>query len=267
VGHAQLGGRFGGKSAVITGGGGGIGCATALRLASEGAAIAVLDRRLELAERTAQLVRDAGGTAQAFHCDVTNETSVNDTMSAAVDALGGIDVLHVNQGTLQIGSLADITLAQWNHVMDVNLTGSFLILRAALPRMISGGGGAVVTTASIEAFGINTRSPASASYPASKGGLLMLTRKVAVEYAEHKIRANAVCPGPVKTDMLAHVTEDFPGTPGREVWGTKTLPFQPPDNEPAVPADIAAAVAFLASCDARKITGSVIMVDGGWSAI
>lgn len=259
--------RFQGRRAVITGGGGGIGSATALRLSAEGASIAVVDRRQELAESTAELVRSAGGTAFAFQCDVTDESSVNEVVAASVEALGGLDVLHVNQGTLQMGALADISLDQWNQVMDVNLTGSFLVLRAALPHMVEGGGGAVVTTASIEAFGIHTRSPAAASYPASKGGLLMLTRKVAVEYAPHKIRANAVCPGPTRTDQLAHVAEDFPGSPDRETWMAKTLPFQPPDNEPALPSDIAAAVAFLASDDARKVTGSVVMVDGGWSAI
>lgn len=264
---SDLAGRFRGRRALITGGGGDIGCATALRLASEGASLAVVDRRLDLAERTVELVREAGGSADSFHCDVTDEASVNEVVAAAAAALGGIDVLHVNQGTLQMGALTDITLAQWNQVMDVNLTGSFLVLRAVLPLMVTGGGGAVVTTASIEAFGINTRSPASASYPASKGGLLMLTRKVAVEYAPHGIRANSVCPGPVKTGILTRVTEDFPDTPSRESWSAKVLPFQPPDNEPAVPADIAAAVAFLASDDARKVTGTVLMVDGGWSAI
>jgi 3-oxoacyl-[acyl-carrier protein] reductase len=251
---------------LISGGGGGVGGATAVRLACEGATVAVLDRRLEDAERTAERVREIGGTATAVFCDVTDESSVAEAVATAVAALGGLDVVHVNQGTLTMGSIQDTSLAQWNQVIAVNLTGSFLLLRETLPVLVEAGGGAVVTTGSIEALGINTRSPASASYPASKGGLLMLTRKVAVEYAPKGIRANVVCPGAVKTGIIANVAEDFPDAPGRDRWAAP-LPFQLPDDVPSTPEDVAAAVAFLASDDARKMTGAVLMVDGGWSAI
>ena len=259
-------GRFDGRKALITGGGGGVGRATALRLAAEGASVAVLDRRSDDAQKAAMAVEEAGGTAIALTCDVTSELSVRSQIATAVEALGGLDVVHVNHATLSMGRLHELSLDDWNQVIQVNLTGAFLVLREVLPVLVAGGGGAVVTTGSIEAVGIHTRSPASASYPASKGGLLMLTRAIAVEYAEHGIRANCVCPGAVRTNIMANIAADFPGTPERDHW-KPPLPFQCPDDEPSSPEDIAAAVAYLASDDARKVTGTTLMVDGGWSAI
>jgi 3-oxoacyl-[acyl-carrier protein] reductase len=258
--------RFAGKSVLITGGGGGVGRATAARFAAEGAAVILLDKRRRLAEEGADEIRAGGGDAYAFECDVSDETSVRDAVASAVEAVDALDIVHVNAATLSLGEIHEMSLSDWNLVIGVNLTGAFLTIRETLPGMLERGAGVYVTTGSIEAVGINARSPASASYPASKGGLIQLTRAVAVEYARRGIRANCVCPGAIKTAIMSHITEDFPNTPDRSQWRTG-LSFEFPLPDPSEASDVAAAVTFLASDDARQITGSTLMVDGGWSAV
>lgn len=258
--------RFGGKSVLITGGGGGVGRATALRFAAEGAAVVVLDKRKDSAEASAEPIVASGGRAYAFECDVSDEASVRVAVAQGVEAVGVFDIVHVNAATLSLGELHELSLSDWNLVIGVNLTGAFLTIRETLPGMLERGSGVYVTTGSIEAVGINAKSPASASYPASKGGLVQLTRAVAVEYARRGIRANCVCPGAIKTGIMAHVAEDFPGTPDRSEW-RQGLAFETPLPTASEAGDIAAAVTFLASDEARQITGTTLMVDGGWSAI
>lgn len=252
---------------MVTGGGSGIGRAAALRLAREGARIAVLDKRAEIAEQTAQAILEASGDAIAIACDVGDETQVERAVAQSVETLGGLDALFANAGTAGAGWIHDLALEDWESVLRVNLTGVFLCAKHALRPMLANGGGAVVTTGSIASLVVGAGGSA-ASYAASKGGVLQLTRQIAVDYGQQGIRANCVCPGAVSTDLGIHAQEDGQGA--RTPAGAPL----PRPRRPAValrraadPAEIASVVAFLLSDDASFITGSAVMADGGYTAL
>jgi NAD(P)-dependent dehydrogenase (short-subunit alcohol dehydrogenase family) len=258
--------RLDGRRALITGGGSGIGRAAVLRLAAEGASVAVLDKRAGLAESAAAEVEQAGGKALALECDVGVEAEVERATRAAAEAWGGLDSVFANAGTAGAGWIHDTALEDWEAVLRVNLTGVFLTAKHTIPWLLEAHGGAIVTTGSIASLVVGGGGSA-ASYAASKGGVLQLTRQIAVDYGKQRIRANCLCPGAVATGLGGHARED--GAEARTPPGER-LPRAPawtPMPRVADPAELAAVVAFLLSDDASFMTGSAVLADGGYTAI
>jgi len=250
--------RFNGKAVVVTGGGHGIGRASALRFASEGARVAVVDLRGDHADSVAAECRAAGGDGLAYATDVTDPDQVAATVERIIGDLGGIDVVHLNAGRLSAGSVLEVSLAEWQRIFEVNVTGMFLVARAVIPVMrASSGGGAIVTTGSISGmFG----EPALAAYTASKAAVVNLTRQMAIDFARDGIRVNCVCPGWVDTGFNDPQFEhDGLSESDIEELIDRTVPM----GRQGLPEEMAAAVAFLASADASYITGQTLLVDGG----
>ena len=256
--------RMAGRRALVTGGASGIGRASVLRLAAEGASVAVVDIRPGAAEPVAEEVISAGGHAIALTCDVRDEASVETATRAAADAFGGLDTVVACAGITATGATHSSPLADWQLLISVNLTGVFLVVKHSLAHLLDAGGGAIVTigsTASLVAAG------RTAGYDASKGGVLQFTRAVAVEYVDQGIRANCVCPGVVSTGLAAHSRAlDAPLETGDAVPGPSGR-LRVPMSRAADPSEIASVVAFLCSDEASFLTGAAIPVDGGYTAI
>jgi len=244
-----------GKRALVTGGGAGIGRATALKLAAEGAAVAVGDLRRSAAEETAQLVLRAGGKAIAVAGDVADEAGCEGLVRDAEQGLGGLDTLINNAGVVlpDDNGAEDTPLATWNKTLAVNLTGVFLCCRYGLPAIKRAGGGAVVNVASIVAL-VGSSFPQLA-YTAAKGGVLSMTRELAVIYARQNIRVNAVCPGPVATELVKTFLSD------EEKWLLRRRYM--PMGRLGQPEEIANVMAFLASDEASYMNGAAVTIDGG----
>ncbi|HXC19271.1 MAG TPA: SDR family oxidoreductase, partial [Acidimicrobiales bacterium] len=188
--------RFVGKTVVVTGAGHGIGRASALRFAAEGANVAIVDVRAEPARSVAEELDRAGFHGRAYEADVSDADQVDALVARVVDDFGGIDVLHSHAGRLRAGTVGETDLEEWNRTLAVNVTSMFLMVRAVVPIMRTRGGGAIVTTGSISGlFG----EPALAVYTASKAAVVNLTRSLAIDYAREGIRVNCVCPGWVDT--------------------------------------------------------------------
>jgi NAD(P)-dependent dehydrogenase (short-subunit alcohol dehydrogenase family) len=248
--------RFQDKVVLVTGSAHGIGRATALRFASEGAHVAVVDVRDDAGEQVALECSSAGGHGRYYHCDVTDAASVAATVQRVTADLGTIDVLHANAGRLRAGTVAETDLDEWSRILAVNVTGMYLVIRAAAPVMRNDGG-AIVTTGSISGlFG----EPALAAYTASKAAVVNLTRSLAIDLAIARIRVNCVCPGWVDTGFNDPQFEHDQMT-ADDV--TALIDRTVPMRRQGEPAEIAAAVAFLASADASYITGQTLVVDGG----
>ena len=256
--------RLAGRRALITGAGSGIGRAVAVRLATDGAAVGVVDVREGAADVVATTVVAQGGTAIAMTCDVGDEGSVEAAVGAVAERFGGLDTVVTCAGVALGGSTHETGLWMWEQTMRVNLTGTFLVIKHTVAHMLAAGGGAFVTIGSVGSLVAAGRSSA---YDASKGGVLQLTRAVAVEYVDDGIRANCVCPGIVATDLGANsatiATEDAP----LSAYRAPAERVQVPMNRRADPAEIAAVVAFLCSSDASFMTGAAVAVDGGFTAI
>lgn len=250
------------KCAVITGAGRGIGAATAQLFASAGAHVAILDKYENYAKRTADTVVARGGKAFAVTCDVTDEEQVEGAFADCVQAFGHAPDILVNNAGLAIRKTAiDVPLAEWEQVIDINLTGLFVCSRIAArymrePRKDSPPGGAIVNLASI--MGLSGGIFPNASYQASKGGVVNLTRALALEWAEYRIRVNAVAPTFVNTDFTAQIFNN-------PAVLEKVEAHTPLGVLPEVD-DIAAAILFLASPAARCITGITLPVDSGYLA-
>lgn len=247
--------RFEGKSVVVTGAGSGIGRATATRFASEGARVLVADINVEGAEKTAADIKAAGGDAIATKCDVSNPESAKATIELAVKTFGKLDVLANVAGVGGFHRTLDVTIEMWNRMIGVNLTGSFLMAQAALPHVIEQKG-AIVFTASIA--GLKSH-PYSAAYCASKGGVVQMTKALAVEYARKGVRINCVCPGGVETPMLGQFQLP-PGGSQRQL-----MRIAPIVDRNATPEEVAGAITFLASDDATYINGTSLVVDAAMS--
>jgi NAD(P)-dependent dehydrogenase (short-subunit alcohol dehydrogenase family) len=259
-------GKLQDKSAIVTGGGSGIGRACALRLAQEGARVMVGDIRPVEAEETAAIVTSNGGEALFMKCDVGQEADVESMTARAIDAFGSLDILVAGAGIATRGGIHELSLADWERVIRVNLTGVFLPARAALRFMVNHGGGNIITIGSISSVVVGVGGSA-ASYKASKGGVLQLTRAIATEYAHRGVRANCVCPGAVLTNLGKHNREDSVNWTTTVKDEVRVYKFDVPLHRPADPIEIANVVAFLASEESSFMTGAAVMVDGGYTAI
>jgi 3(or 17)beta-hydroxysteroid dehydrogenase len=250
--------RFAGQVALVTGGASGIGRATAVLLARQGATVIVAD--LDEA-RTAGTVAEIGGTAVGQRLDVTSEADW-ETAMAVVGRTGRLGVLVNCAGIAMVRALADTTLAEWRRVQAVNLDGVFLGTRAAVRAMRTSGGGSVVNVASVSGL---KATPAGSAYCTSKAAVIMLTRAAAAECAADgsRVRINAVAPAGVKTPLWAN-TPGAESVVGTDEWNAG--PDAPLNKRFATPEEVAAAVAFLASDEASYITGSVLTVDAGYTA-
>ncbi len=241
------------KATLVTGGGSGIGRETALRFAAEGARVAVADVRAEAAATTAA---EIGGDAVAVTIDVTARASVEAGVATAVAALGGLDVLVCNAGVTIVGSVMDLTEEQWDAELDTNLKSIFLCAKAAWPHLVAGGGGSILSTASIAG---TWAIPDDAAYCASKAGVIMLTKCMALDGAKVNVRANCVCPGYTQTPMIEGYFQAQPDPEGARAFAAGMHPL----GRLGVPADHAAAFVYLASDDAAWVTGTALVVDGG----
>lgn len=244
--------RFAEKVVLITGAASGIGRATAERLAAEGATLALTDVNADGLEETAGACRDAGSKVLSVVGDVADEASVADVVSSAVAEFGRLDVLVNVAGILQFKDLRLTTLDDWNRIIGVNLTGTFLMVREALPHLL-GSGGNIVNTASTASL---AGHPWTVSYSASKGGVYALTQTVAVEFGKQGVRCNSVAPG----SILTPIQNEFQlpeGADPKLVYRIMALDKQ------RGPETVAAAIAFLASDDAEHVNGTCLKVDGG----
>jgi len=246
------------NSVVVTGAGSGIGRAAALRFAAEGARVVVADLDAERAEAVAREIEAAGGSAVAVPGDLCEQAVVDRVVRTAVDSFGGLDVLVNNAGIMDsMSATADVSDAEWERVMRVNLTAPFLLTRAALPHMLARGKGAIVNTASEASL---RGSAAGTPYTVSKHGVVGLTRSVAVMYRDAGIRANAVAPGGTRTNLVVDVAPDSHGP-------TVMASYMHNIGRVADPDEQAAAIVFLASDAASDINGVILPVDNGWSAV
>ena len=245
--------RFEDKVVLVTGAASGIGRATAERLAAEGARVWCADVQAEAVEETAKLAGRAGGQAAAHTCDVSSETDANACVAACVERFGRLDALCNVAGILRFAHTHELPFDTWRRVLAVNLDGTFLMCRAALPHLLASRGNIVNVSSTAALAGL----PYGAAYGASKGGVLGLTRALAVEYGKQGVRCNAVCPGSIQTPM----TSGGAGLPADA--DMKLVMRQMALDRPRGPAQVANLIAFLASSEAAHINGSHILVDGG----
>ncbi len=254
-------GRFGGQVAVVTGAATGIGRATAMRFASEGAAVACLDIEEAENESAADLCRANGADAVALACDVRSRDEQQSAISAVVERWGRIDVLVTSAGMYVGGPLREIPLDRWENLVAVNLTGVLTSNSLVAPIMTTQGRGSIINISSMAG---KTSWPNSAEYSATKSGVIGLTRSAAMELGPHGITVNAVCPGNTLTDMVSKVAVEIGAT--LDMTGEEWLAMRAEDTalkRLAQPEEIAGVIAFLASDDARYLTGQAIEVDGG----
>ncbi|MBT2414814.1 glucose 1-dehydrogenase [Streptomyces sp. ISL-12] len=248
----------GGRSVIVTGAASGIGRAAALAFAAEGDRVVVADLDAEGAAAVVREVERAGGTAVAVTGDLSEQAVVDRVAATAVERFGGVDVLVNNAGIMdRMSAPADVSDAEWERVIRVNLTAPFLLTRAVLPHMLAAGRGAIVNTASEAAL---RGSAAGAAYTASKHGVVGLTKSLAVMYRGQGIRANAICPGGTATAISMDAD--------RSAHGPATIaPHFVNLGRVSRPEEQAAAILFLASDAASNINGAVLPVDDGWSAV
>lgn len=248
--------RFEDRVALVTGAASGIGRATAVRLAQEGAVVAAADRDGDGVAATVAVITDTGGRASAHEVDVSDPDACVALIAAAVADHGRLDVVANVAGILRFANAADHTREDWDRTIAVNLSGPWFLMQAALPHLEATRGNVVNVASAAGLVG----QPYSAAYCASKGGLVLLTKALAVEYARRKVRVNVVCPGQVDTELLA----DFAFPEGADpALMDKLLPLL----RSARPDEIAALIAFVASDEARYVTGAAWPVDGGQTAV
>lgn len=250
--------RLAKKVALITGGGSGIGKASCLRFAEEGARVVVVDLKQEAAEATAEEIRSNGGEAKAFAADISKASGAEGMVRFAEEQFGALHIAFNNAGVFHPDdeSVTTTTEEIWDFVIDVNLKGVFFGCKYEIPALLRAGGGSIINTASFVA--VMGAAVPQIAYTASKGGVLAMTREIAVEFARQNIRANSLCPGPVETPLLAELLAD----PARR---QRRLVHIPPGRF-ARAEEMANAALFLASDEASFVNGTSFLVDGGITA-
>ncbi len=245
--------RFTGKVAFVTGAASGIGKATAVAFASEGARVAIIDRTEEALRQTAKAVEDAGGELLVIACDISKPEQVEAAVARTVETFGRLDVAFNNAGVEnKAAPVADIELDEWDRILDINLRGTFVCMKHEIAQMLRQGSGVVVNTSS----GAGIRGVAGGSaYAASKHAIIGLTKSAALDYAKSNIRVNAVLPGNIETPMMDRFT-------GGDIQ--KAIDLEPVGRL-GKPEEIAEAVLWMSSDLGAFVTGAAISVDGGWS--
>jgi NAD(P)-dependent dehydrogenase (short-subunit alcohol dehydrogenase family) len=251
--------RLSGKVALITGGGTGIGRATALAFAREGASVAVAGRRLEKLKEVIGEIEKQGGKAIALECDVTRSAQVERTVEETAKRFGKLNVLVNNAGMVHVSTVESISEEEWDRVMTVNVKGPFLMSRAALKEFRKAGGGAIVNIGSV--LGLVAMRD-RAAYATSKGGVTMLTKAMAVDHAHENVRVNCICPSIVETDLVKGLFDD--SEQGQRLRKSRmgTIPL----GRFGKPMDVAELAVFLASEESSWLTGAAIPLDGGLTA-
>jgi NAD(P)-dependent dehydrogenase (short-subunit alcohol dehydrogenase family) len=257
--------RLKNKTAIVVGAGSagqgwGNGRATAVAFAREGAQVLCVDVNLSAADETVDLIAQEGGTARSFRADVSNSADVAAMVNFCRSAYGRIDILDNNVGILEVGGVVEISDAEWDRVLAVNLKGAFLTMKHVIPIMVAQGGGSIINISSIAS--IRYTGVPYATYYASKAGLNHLTRTTAVEYAPKKVRVNAILPGLMKTPMVenaAGLTKAYGDGDVEAMWSALARRVPMGFNGDAW--DVARAAVFLASEDSRYITGIELVVD------
>jgi NAD(P)-dependent dehydrogenase (short-subunit alcohol dehydrogenase family) len=250
--------RFVNKVIVITGAGSGIGRTAALAFAREGGSVVIGDINETEGNETARQILESGGYATAVGCDVRNAQEVQALIARAVADFGGVDVLYNNAGVVRYGTVEELSVEDWDFQLDINLKGTFLTCKYAIPEMRKRGSGAIVNTASVQAFASQKTVPA---YAASKGGVVSLTTTIALDHADDNIRCNCIAPGTIRTPMVDQAAETFgPDDPEAAIaeWGRLH-----PLGRVGKPEEVANLVLFLASDEAAFCTGGCYRVDGG----
>ena len=245
-----------GKVALVTGGGSGIGRATALAFAREGAKVVVADTVVKGGRETVQMIKEGGGEGIFVKAEVTLASEVKAMVDSAIQTYGRLDYAHNNAGIeANRASIVDCPEEDWDRIIDVNLKGTWLCMKYEIPQMLKQGGGAIVNTSSMFGF---VAGPGMPAYVASKHAIAGLTRAAALEYAEKGIRVNAICPGPTNTPMLQRAAGADPEGEARR--GATPL------GRIGTPEEQANAVVWLCSDEASFVTGSAMSVDGGYGA-
>lgn len=246
------------KVAIVTGSASGIGQAIAVMFAREGAKVVVADIADEKGREVVKSILDDGGEAKYVHADISQTSAIEAMVKTALDGYGRLDILVNNAAYCGHGNrkpVVDTPMAEWDKTMEVNLRGVFLACKYVIPEMAKGGGGSIINISSIgglEAF------PSFAAYVTSKGGLIQLTKSIAIDYATVNIRANVICPGAIETPGGAQTQDDR----DRELVISMC-----PMRRTGRPEDIAYAAVYLASDEASYVTGAILIVDGGRTAI
>ena len=241
-------GRLEGIVSVVTGAGSGIGRAMARRFVAEGATVVAVD----ISGREEQLVDECGGRVLPLHADVTSEDDFEDVVRTAVDRFGGLDNLCNVAGVGITAMLVDLTMAEYDSVLDVDLRGVVIGMKHAIPAIVERGGGSIINISS--AAGLNAWDIGTAAYSAAKFGVIGVTKVAAIEVGPHNVRVNAICPGWIRTELTEPYIE--------ATDGDKKACLQ----RVGEPEEIASVAAFLASDDASFVSGAAIPVDGGWTA-
>jgi meso-butanediol dehydrogenase/(S,S)-butanediol dehydrogenase/diacetyl reductase len=247
-----------GKAAIVTGAGSGIGRAIATLFAEEGARVAVVDVSESDGKETVELLRKRGGDAIFIQGDISNSAIVKRMVETTVKKYERVDILCNNAGVESMGSILEITEENWDKVMSINLKGVFLCSKHSVPKMVENGGGVIINIASV--LGL-IGSKGEAAYCASKGGIISLTRAMALDFAPHNIRVNCICPGSVLTPTFKRVMTSLGDYEAAFQRNLDKIPLK----RIAEPEEIAYAALYLASEKASYITGSVLVIDGGWS--